>query len=473
MALTHKVNRLQGMWLASKARPENGASMSDLYISRLECIQDAMQVHLDRLEKYFPERKVAIVAFHNVLECFIGKSPGASTHTINPKDIENFEQGMDAARTITNRQNPWKMVGENIDEFRKHVRNLSTKGSTALGPALAVALGLARQHKQEYAAATEIFLCTDGASNTGIGSIQHQYIETSLHGRSFYSQAGEIALNQSAKINIIGLAGEDVALDVLAVASQVSGGVVTTVQPDELRREIRSVSQRRGIASDVTVKLHMPNQWHFVSDPRPGVAISANTLTYTLPQVNDETSVGFAFAITDKSASKAGVLTDTIPFQAHITYTSTTTGNTNVRVLNKVIPVTTDRECAENAAHVALTGTYYLQKIAFQMNQVLIKNLSFGKEGTRQLSTLRDTLYASHQLLIRAAKTTIAQEELANFSHESNQLDRELELVSSIRVGPAKDRAVKIFSRTALLSSNSLMSGSKKIAQVNRRNMIR
>lgn len=447
--------------------------MSDLYVSRLECIQDAMQVHLDRLEKYFPERKVAIVAFHSVLECFIGRSLGAPTHIIDPNNIENFEQGMDAARTITNRQNSWKTVRENIDEFRKHVCNLSTKGSTALGPALAVALGLARQHKQDYAAATEIFLCTDGASNTGIGSVERQYIETSLHGRSFYSQAGEIALNQSAKINIIGLAGEDVALDVLAVASQVSGGVVTTVQPDELRREIRSVSQRRGIASDVTVKLHMPNQWHFVSDPRPGVAISANTLTYTLPQVDDETSVGFAFAITDKSTSKAGVLTDTIPFQAHITYTSTTTGNTNVRVLNKVIPVTTDRECAENAAHVALTGTYYLQKIAFQMNQVLIKTLP-GRERTRQLSTLRDTLYATHQLLIRAAKTTIAHEELANFSHESNQLDHELEdMVSGVTVGPAKDRAVKVFSRMALLSSNSLMSGSKKIAQVNRRNMIR
>ena len=459
------------MWLYSKGGGSGGGSFERHgQISRLECIQDAMQVHLDRLEKHFPMRKVAVVAFHSTLECFIGS--GTEIRVIRPYDIKNLEQGMDAAHTII--KSPWKPVGENIDALRKHVQDLRTDGSTALGPALAVALGLARHHKREFAAPTEIFLCTDGASNTGIGSTDRQYVETTMHGRSFYSQAGETALSQSAKINIMGIKGEEVALDILAVAAQISGGVVTTVQATELRREIRTASQRRVIAKDVTIKLYLPKQWQFVSDPRPGVAISPNrtTLSYTLSQADDETSVAFAIGINDAQCRKP-TFSDPVPLQAQITYTSVKTGSTNVRVLNKIIPATTDRDLAEKAAEVAVTGTYLLQRIAFQAYHVLISNSSFTEEMKRQLITLRDTLYASHQLLIRAAKTSIAQEELGNFSHEAAQLDHELErMISGEIFGSARDQAVGVFSRIAVLSKNSLLAGSKKTGQVKRREMV-
>ena len=467
VSITRAINEMQGMWLSSKGV---GSSERCGDVSRLECIQDAMQVHLDRLEKHFPMRKVAIVAFHSTLECFIGN--GTGIQVIQPDDIKNLEQGMDAARTII--KSPWKHIGENIDAFRKHVNDLETNGSTALGPALALALGLARDHKQASAAPTEIFLCTDGASNTGIGSTDRQYIETTMHGRSFYAQAGETALSQSAKINIIGIKGEGVALEILAVAAQISGGVVTTVQAAELRREIRSASQRRVIAKDVTIKLYVPKPWHFVSDPRPCVSICPNrmTLTYTLPLVDDETSVGFAIGINDTRYNKH-ILPDMILLQAQITYTSVNTGNTNVRVLNKVIPVTEDRDLAEMAVEVAVTGTYMLQRIAFQANHVLINNPSFGGDIKRQLIALRDSLYASHQLLIRGARTSTAQEELGNFSHESAQLDHELErMISGETFGSARDQAVRTFSKIAVLSKNSLLAGSKKTGQVRRREMI-
>lgn len=466
------------MWQSSKAEQSGGVSGQGGRISRLECIQVAMEVHLDRLKEYFPDRKVAIVAFHSSLECFIGAGSGTMTHIIDSDDIKNLGQGMDVAHRIINTRASWPTVRENIDTLRKHVRDLRPKGSTALGPALAVALGLARHHKREHCAQTEIFLCTDGKSNTGIGSTDRQYIETAMHGPSFYSQAGEIALGQSARINIIGIGEDGVALDIIGVAAQISGGIVTTVQADEVRREIRTASQRRVIATDITIKVYMPKQWHFVSDPRPGIAISGNTLIYTLLQIDDESTVGFAYAINDGPDSKRNVLTGTIPFQVQITYTSTSTGSTNVRILNKVIPVTGDRRYAEKAAHVASTGTYVLQKIAYQANEVLVKDVSSPKETEKQLRTLRDTLYASHQLLIRAAKAqaadNTAQEELWNFRHESAQLDEELDrMASGETFGSARDQAVRTFARMAVLSSNSLLAARKKIGQVKRRAAIK
>ncbi|KAF8577748.1 ras-domain-containing protein [Ramaria rubella] len=477
MSLTQRVSEMQGVWQTLKSNsvvPQAGGSGSTTltYISRLQCIQDAMHVHLDRLERQFPGRKVAIVTFHNQLECFIGG--GVGKHIIDAHSIENIEEGMDAVRSIINRRDSWKTVRENIDALREYVNSLTTKGSTALGPALVVALGLARHHKQQYGASSEIFLCTDGAANTGIGCTDQQYtkyVRSSVHGRSFYSQAGEVALGYSAKINVIGIKGEGVALDVLAVAAQISGGIVTTVQADELRREIRTASQRRFIARDVSIKLYAPKGWHFSPDSRPGVSTRSNVLTYSLSQVDDDTSVGFAFAA-DKSGSdsKSDALTGTVPFQAQITYTSAIMGGTTVRVLHKVVPVTDDRGHAERAAEVALTGIYMLQWIAFEANSLLIKNVLFSGKVRDQIQTLRDQLYAAHQLLIRASQTNTQQEELGNFSHESAQLDRELEqMMSGGAVGSGRDQAARIFAKMAVLSRNSLLAGNRKLGQVKRR----
>jgi len=337
---------------------------------------------------------------------------------------------------------------------------------------LAFALGLARNHKRRYSASTEIFICTDGASNTGIGNTDCHYQQSSQeHGRRYYSQAGETALGQSAKINIIGIEGEGVALEVIAVAAQVSGGIVTTVQPDGLRRELRAASQRRVIAKDLVVKIHAAKDWEFAPDPRPGITVTGNTLTYKVAQADDEANIGFAFG--RRVGEKPKGLSGLIPFQTQITYTDTSTGNTNVRILSKTIPVTADRGDAEMAGEVAITGTYLLQQTAHQANQILVNNLYFNDSVKAQVASLRDALYAGHQLLIRAAKTILQQEELGNFTHECTQLDRELEQMAAGRLyGVGRDQAAKVFARIAVLSRNSLLAGSKKIGQVKRREKV-
>lgn len=425
-----------------------------------------MQVHLDRLESQFPTRKVAIIAFSTQLRCFFDRTGSIDLYGFN---FKHFEDGMDCARRV--RPAEWNTVKHNVEALRAHVQGLVAGGSTALGPALAVALGLAREHKRETEGAlTEIFLCTDGASNMGIGTTDGRAAEdVNMHGRPFYSQAGEIALENSAKINIIGIEqDEGVALDILAVAAQISGGVVTTVRPDELRRQIRTASQRRILAKNITVKLHAPKGWEFFPDPWPGIVASKNTLTYTLAQIDDETDVGFAFG---PSNGKAGAGGAPLHFQAQITYTSESTGDTNVRILNRVMPTTSDREHAEAAVEVAVAGTYILQNIAFAANQVLIKNMSFSSsEAKAKIKTLRDELYAGHQFLIRGAKMHTQQEELGNFTRESSQLDLELERMMNDGVtGTLRDQAAKTFVRMIGLSRNSLLAGSRKVGQVKRR----
>jgi hypothetical protein len=261
----------------------------------------------------------------------------------------------------------------------------------------------------------------------------------------------------------------------LSVAAQTSGGLLNIVNANELKREIRTAAQRRVIAKDVTVTLHAPGNWCFSPDPRSGVSINGRQLKYTMAQVNDDTNLGFAFGLKDGS-EKGGWTKDTVPFQAHITYTSPITGDTTVRILNRVMPTTDDRNHAESGVQVALMGMYAFQRVAVQANAILLEGAVAWNGNKKQIAGLRDYLFAVNKLLIRGAKTDPQQEELGNFTNESLTLDRELETLaksSAFPYGLSRDNSVKLFARLADISRNTLLAGSKKVGQVVRYQQLR
>ena len=62
-------------------------------------------------------------------------------------------------------------------DLQQKVCNLHTGGTTALGPALALCVGMASNYPS-----SEIILCTDGVSNVGVGNLDH-----GSSGNSFYT----------------------------------------------------------------------------------------------------------------------------------------------------------------------------------------------------------------------------------------------------------------------------------------------
>ena len=66
--------------------------------------------------------------------------------------------------------------------------------------------------------------------------------------------------------------------------------------------------------------------------------------------------------------------------------------------MTRTVPITDDRE-EETSCDVRITGTHMLQSIAARGYQILIEILSISYLKN-QISTLRDTLYAAHQMLI-------------------------------------------------------------------------
>ncbi|EJD54588.1 ras-domain-containing protein [Auricularia subglabra TFB-10046 SS5] len=469
MSMTQQVNQMQGLWNELKQQRGLAVQATATHVSRLQCMQDAMHVHLERLNKHFPNRRVAILAFSSDIECFFG---GVLKHPeINGDTIRSLEIGIKQGESIA--PEGWRNVRDSFQDLKQRTNGLCTKGATALGAALALALGLAQKHRQMTSSPAEIFLCTDGASNSSIGMTNLYNDTSSEHMRPFYSRAGERAAALGAKISVIGIAGEGVCLDVLSCAANASGGLVSVVKTDELRRELRTATQKRVVAKDIALTLHAPRGWRFAPDARSGAVVSpaGNSLSYTHAQAGDATGVSFAFGPDVGAGEKRRLWRDdAVPFQARITYTSPASGDTRVRILHRVVPATPERAHAESSINVALLGAHAFQQVGTRLGLLLAEG-SRGWSGAKaQAAVVRDTLFAVNKLLARGAKEPTQQEEAAAFSRESATLDSFLERSfgdhSYYPQGTSRDEAVRTLARYADMSREALIAGRNKTTQV-------
>ena len=97
--------------------------------------------------------------------------------------------------------------------MKTQVGDLSTYGSTALGPALITAVEMAHHPNSS----SKIILCTDGMANVG------------LNGPEFYSEAALIARNKGVMINILSIKGDSCNLKELGKLSFSTGGAVLKI----------------------------------------------------------------------------------------------------------------------------------------------------------------------------------------------------------------------------------------------------
>jgi len=232
------------------------------------------------------------------------------------------------------------------------VSKLATAGSTALGPALATAIGIAGQFKQ-----SEVFVCTDGQANCGIGSTESSTARGLV--QSCYRGLGELAQAQNTIISVIGIEGEAVAMDNLSICADLTQGSVNIVRPLELRREMRTQAQKRIIGREVVAKLFLPapfvlkNPVAADSESVPlfhSVIVSADLplkdqklqqngaiIVRNFKSVTDDTELTLEFGVLAQDAAKF-VINPSVPavFQAQITYTKPN-GSRCMRTITKAL----------------------------------------------------------------------------------------------------------------------------------------
>jgi hypothetical protein len=172
------------------------------HVTRMESLQSAVHLQMEEIYKQHPMRRVVLITFNDKVT-IIGDGI-LKEKVISGSTLENEEELFQIGRTYDLVK--IKPVIESKDECSGKLFELSENGATALGPSLAIAIGIASQTES-----SEVILCTDGIANIGVGSSKS---------KSFYETISSMAKKNNTTISLIGIEGEDCQLTNLSSCAE-------------------------------------------------------------------------------------------------------------------------------------------------------------------------------------------------------------------------------------------------------------
>ena len=166
---------------------------------------------------------MVLITFSTTVTVIGDGTADKNLHTISGSLLHNIEELVKEGQSV--KIDKIKPIFRSKDSLSNKVFALKHSGSTGLGPALAVAVGLASQQPS-----SEIIVCTDGTSNIGCGM-------TGIDD-AHYEKMGKLAKENGTTISIIGIEGQDCGVGALSAAASLSAGIVNVVNPLELQRQV-------------------------------------------------------------------------------------------------------------------------------------------------------------------------------------------------------------------------------------------
>ncbi|XP_033731014.1 circularly permutated Ras protein 1-like, partial [Pecten maximus] len=341
MSNTTKLPELQIAW--KKARTQS--SNFDTHVTRLAAIQEALKRQLERLKLENPDRRVILIQFDGDVT-IIGDGSQEPfqvdrhiTHSFSKlkRSGQQYAQQMDI-----------RTLGESYDDLIEKINSMRTKHKTALGPALATAIGMVTGTK-----GSEVILCTDGAPNSGVGKMNSP--DSSCKG--FYTKAGNYTKEHGIVVSIIAVDGEPVGLENVSPCANISGGNVDVLDPLEIMRQLRLISQNFIVATSVCMEFHLHPELEIDDNDFPK---GSSRIIKEVGNATRDTDVTFFFKRknTDKDLE-----VDCLPFQVRVSFTLKD-GRKMLRIISKSMKVTNDRAKMEEEMNIAVVGLATAQKTA-------------------------------------------------------------------------------------------------------------
>jgi len=406
------------------------------YISRMECVQAAVTIQLEEIQRAHPERKIMLLTFDNDVTIHGDANASTPTQVISGSKLEQLqvlekigsELAIDKLRTVV----------EAKADLGNKILQLHANGATALGPALVVALAAANRSRR-----SEIILCTDGASNEGVGKIED--------GRDFYRTLGNSAKEAGTTLSLIGIEGGGIGLPILGEAARLSSGLVTIVSPLELQRKMREIVDNPTIATDVTISIHFPTV--FAS----GSKNKTQHLEIPIGNVTASSDVATAFGL---SPDGIALLADanaqaprSLPFQVSVSFTRLD-GAKALRVFSAKKKVTYKVEKALKAIDVSAFGCWVLQHAS---KGLVDASLSLKEHTIRDARRL---LQQAQNVLEEYVETPVQAEEYDVFVDARKAIEPLLKVNSSEK--KLSDEAAKAVYQGKSQPISSLQAGCRR-----------
>jgi actin-related protein len=225
-------------------------------VTRLQCVQAAVHAQIDMLRQTQPHCIPVIITFGSAVT-IIGGHDGARATTMpqNNRLMDDMsallakgesELGPRCVVPVGGTASDGSIVDGCANMLLAKVNALRTTGCTALGPALALAVGIGSSCRS---AGAKIVICTDGMANMGCGKIQNN-AEC-----PFYADVAQVAQEKGVSISVVTMEGEDCSMENLGTAADISGGQVEIVDPLDLSTKVQAMLARRTIATNAELKV--------------------------------------------------------------------------------------------------------------------------------------------------------------------------------------------------------------------------
>eukprot|EP01089_Gocevia_fonbrunei_P002992 TRINITY_DN12855_c0_g1_i1.p1 TRINITY_DN12855_c0_g1~~TRINITY_DN12855_c0_g1_i1.p1 ORF type:complete len:157 (+),score=25.17 TRINITY_DN12855_c0_g1_i1:1-471(+) len=111
------------------------------YISRLQCVQAAVENYIKKLSVENPDKVVGLVTFNN--EVIIVGDGFKSANVVTGDKLNDY----DTLLNIGKKTKVGKPISKSYAALHKHLFSIEESGATALGPALLISLGIASKKK--------------------------------------------------------------------------------------------------------------------------------------------------------------------------------------------------------------------------------------------------------------------------------------------------------------------------------------
>jgi hypothetical protein len=337
------------------------------YVSRLQCVQLAIETQLESLRVTHPNARVGLVVFSSDVT-IIGDGTQAPIVVTGDKLYD-----YNTLINIVSDYPPLKPLSESKEKLLKSITELSESGATALGPAVVVSIAMLKNIP-----GSTIVLATDGLANTGVGAMD--IAEVLPAATQFYNEVATFSKEKGITINVIGIKGDTLHMLNLGKLSSITSGAVELVDPVQIKDNFAAVLQGHIVATNVVVKLFL----------HKGVKVPEDdNWIHHLDKLWVEKNVGNTFSDTEITAEFEFESEDTllrlvkenrqVPFQVQVVYVSTT-GMKCLRVISYARDISMNQVEAQDL-DIPLLGIHANAKTAQLVQQGDITSANTNAQG--------------------------------------------------------------------------------------------
>uniref|UniRef100_A0A9J8AF22 Si:dkey-9k7.3 n=1 Tax=Cyprinus carpio carpio TaxID=630221 RepID=A0A9J8AF22_CYPCA len=367
------------MSVTSEISPGN-SMRSATYVSRLQGVQEALQMVLSSLQKTSSHRRVALVTFNNEVTVYGDGRKVPLTlrdwalldYDYLKKEGENYSTPHCIAETI-------QPLTQKIKELREH-------GATALGPAALISVAMASQFT-----GSKVIICTDGQANIGLGQLDQELSHCPIPSPYFYSQLAHYAAEKGVIVSVMTFEGEDCRLAEVGRLADQTGGRINIVNVGTVATEIQSAIADNVLATSVMATLLAPDGMYFPYEE------DNHRLVREIGNVTDGVEITFQFAVRPEKV-ESFQQRDRVPFQLQLSF--------KTRDLQKVTRVITQQKRITTSSWV-WAGSLNMSVLGVHCAQLCARLTMGGRvqEAQRQLiaqqELLKDIRYSKlHQMAL-------------------------------------------------------------------------